>query len=68
MPSTHRLHLAGPEGEHVPSQLVPVAPATRCLQQLLADVNATCPSTFGDAGAWARARWLCKGGHGAAWL
>ena len=32
------------------AQLVPAAPATLALQDLLASVNATCPATFGDAG------------------
>lgn len=60
-PVPDRCHLAGPEGEDVASQLVPAAPATRCLQQLLAGVNATCPSTFADSGKPAGARCLCQG-------
>ncbi len=40
------------------SQLVGVAPATWCLQQLLAGVNATCPTTYGDAGGWVEECWL----------
>ena len=50
--------LAGPEGEEVASQLVGVAPATWCLQQLLAEVNATCPATYGDAGGRMGGCWL----------
>lgn len=41
--------VTGPEGEEVAAQLVPAAPATLALQDLLASVNATCPATFGDA-------------------
>ena len=41
---------AGPEGEDLPVQLLPVPNTTLALQQLMAAVNATCPTTFGDAG------------------
>lgn len=44
--------LAGPEGESVAVQLVSASSVTKALQQLMADVNATCPTTFGDAGEW----------------
>lgn len=40
---------AGPEDESIPSQLLSVAPASRCLQALLTRVNATLPSEAGDA-------------------
>ncbi|KAL4437798.1 hypothetical protein ABPG77_005710 [Micractinium sp. CCAP 211/92] len=39
----------GPEGEDVAAQLVPADTITLALQQLLASINATCPTTFGDA-------------------
>lgn len=44
-------------------QLVPTAPAMRCLQRLMADINATSASAAGDAGAcWACcAQPLCSG-------
>lgn len=40
------------------SQLVPVPPSTLRLQSLMAQVNATCPRNFGDAGAAALAHLL----------
>ena len=51
---------AGPEGEEVASELVGVAPGTWCVQQLLADVNATCPTTFADGGGWVGQRPACS--------
>lgn len=42
---------AGPEGEQVASQLLPLPDSTRSLQQMMASVNATCSTTLGDAGA-----------------
>ncbi|KAL4856940.1 Alpha-mannosidase [Chlorella vulgaris] len=41
--------VTGPENEAVTAQLLPASPSTHDLQQLLAGVNATCPTTFGDA-------------------
>ncbi|EFN53834.1 hypothetical protein CHLNCDRAFT_36397 [Chlorella variabilis] len=40
---------AGPEGDEMASQLVPASHSTNSLQQLLAGVNATSPTTFGNA-------------------
>ena len=33
----------------MPAQLVPVPAATRCLQLVMAEVNATCPVSLGEA-------------------
>lgn len=42
-------HVTGPEGDEMASQLVPASHSTNSLQQLLAGVNATSPTTFGNA-------------------
>ncbi|KAL4419672.1 hypothetical protein ABPG75_006770 [Micractinium tetrahymenae] len=41
--------VTGPEGEEVAAQLLPAAHSTLALQDLLASINATCPTTFGNA-------------------
>lgn len=41
--------ITGPEGEEVAAQLLPIAPATRCVQQLMLGVNATSRAELADA-------------------
>jgi len=41
--------VSGPEGEDIPSQLVPIAESTQSVQSMLATVNATDPLAAGDA-------------------
>jgi alpha-mannosidase len=47
--STCHWKVFGPEGDEIPSQLVPIADSTQSVQSMLATVNATDPVAAGDA-------------------
>jgi alpha-mannosidase len=47
--STCNWTVTGPEGQEIPSQLVPISESTQSVQSMLASVNATDPVAAGDA-------------------